>query len=96
MSLDDFIITCFCMIEEMLPSVTQGKRVRERGPHPILSDSEVITIELVGSYLGENQDKTLFEYFRRSLVAVCTNVKKIAWIVLKESKHGRTNLSHHL
>jgi hypothetical protein len=34
MSLDDFIITCFCLIDEMLPRVTKGKSLRERAlPH---------------------------------------------------------------
>jgi len=31
MSLDDFIITCFFLIDELIPSVTKGKRLRERG-----------------------------------------------------------------
>jgi len=65
MNLDDFIITCFCLIDEMLPSVTQGKRLRERGPMPKLADSEVITMELVGTYLGLSQDQEVFDYFRR-------------------------------
>lgn len=65
MNLDDFIITCFCWIDDMLPSVTQGKKLRQAGPQPTMSDSEVITIELVGSYLGLNQDQALIEYFGR-------------------------------
>jgi hypothetical protein len=65
MSLDDFILTCFCPIDEMVPSVTKGKRLRERGPQPKLSDSEVIAIEVVGSYLGLARDKELFTYFQR-------------------------------
>jgi hypothetical protein len=65
MSLDDFIITCFCLIDEMIPYTTKGKRLRERGPQPKLADSEVITIEVVGSYLGLAQDKELFTYFQR-------------------------------
>ena len=65
MSLDDFIITCFCTIDEIVPSVTQGKRLRERGPLPKLADSEVITMELVGTYLGLSQDQEVFDSFRR-------------------------------
>lgn len=65
MNLDDFIITCFCLIDEMLPCITKGRAVRTRGPQPTLADSEVITIEVIGSYLGINQDKQLFETFRR-------------------------------
>jgi hypothetical protein len=65
MKLDDFIITCFCLIDEMLPTVTKGKRLRERGPMPKLADSEVVTVEVVGTYLGLSQDQEVFDYFRR-------------------------------
>jgi hypothetical protein len=65
MNLDDFIITCFVLIDEMMPTVTKGKRLRERGPMPKLADSEVITMELVGTYLGLSQDQEVFDYFRR-------------------------------
>ncbi len=65
MNLDDFIITCFCLIDEMLPLATKGKRLRERGPMPKLADSEVITMEVVGIYLGLSQDQEVFDYFRR-------------------------------
>ncbi len=65
MNLDDFIITCFCLIDEMLPAVTKGKRLRQRGPMLKLADSEVITMELVGTYLGLSQDREVFDYFRR-------------------------------
>jgi hypothetical protein len=65
MNLDDFSITCFCTIDEIVPSATKGKRLRERGPLPKLTDSEVITMELVGTYLGLSQDQEVFDYFRR-------------------------------
>jgi hypothetical protein len=57
MNLDDFIITCFCWIDEMQPTLLQGQRLRQRGPMPILCDSEVLTIEIVGSYLGLSQNE---------------------------------------
>ncbi len=65
MNLDDFIITCYCLIDEMVPLVTKGKRVRQRGPLPKLTDSEVITMEVVGTYLGLSQDQEIFDDFRR-------------------------------
>jgi hypothetical protein len=65
MGLDDFIITCVCLIDEALPTIIGGKRLRQAGPQPKVSDSEVITIEVVGSYLGLTQDKALYESFRR-------------------------------
>ncbi len=65
MNLDDFIITCFCVLDEMLPTVTTGKRLRERGPMPKLAVSLVVMIEVVGTYLGLSQDQEVFDYFRR-------------------------------
>lgn len=65
MNLDDFIIACFCLIDDHLPVVLKGKPLRQRGPSPKLLDSEVITIEVVGAYLGITQDKALYDYFRR-------------------------------
>lgn len=65
MNLDDFIITCFCVIDEMMPMIPKAHRLRARGPAPKLSDSEVLTMEVVGSYLGLSQDKELFDYFQR-------------------------------
>ena len=65
MNLDDFIITCFCVIDEMLPRATKGQRLRQHGPMPKLADSEVITLEVVETYLGLSQDQEIFDYFRR-------------------------------
>ena len=65
MDLDTFIIAVFCLVDEAIPRVTGGHRLRERGPAPILADSEVLTMEVVGEYLGLAQDSALFAYFRR-------------------------------
>jgi hypothetical protein len=65
MNLDDFSITCCCVLDEMLPTATKGNRLRTRGPLPKLADSEVVTIEVVGTYLGLSQDQEVFDYFRR-------------------------------
>ncbi len=45
--------------------VLTDHRLRAQGPAPLLADSEVITMEVVGSYLGLPQDKELFAYFQR-------------------------------
>ena len=65
MDLDTFIIAVFCWIDEAVPQVTGGRRLRERGPAPTLADSEVLTMEVVGEYLGLVQDRALFAYFRQ-------------------------------
>jgi hypothetical protein len=65
MDLDDFMIAVFCWSDAAIPAVLEGKPIRQRGPHPVLADSEVLTMEVVGEYLGLTQDTALFAYFRR-------------------------------
>ena len=59
--LTTFIITVFCLVDDWMA----GKRLRQRGPQPQLSDSEVLTMEIVGEFLGIDTDKGLFLFFRR-------------------------------
>ena len=63
MDLDDFIVTTFCMIDDTLKELLGSRRLRQRGPTPTLSDSEVLTMEIVGEYLSLDQDKAIFDYF---------------------------------
>jgi hypothetical protein len=65
MDLDDFSIAVFCLVDEAIPRASGGRRLRQRGPRPVLADSEVVTMEVVGIYLGLEQDSALFGYFRR-------------------------------
>jgi len=55
------LITVSCLIDDWLA----GQRLRQPGPQPILSDSEVLTIECVGEFLGIDTDKGLYQYFCR-------------------------------
>lgn len=64
MLLDDFIIRVYCLIDDLLEEITKGKRIRERGPLPHLFDSEVITMEIVGEFLGMDEDKKIHFYFK--------------------------------
>jgi hypothetical protein len=62
--LDSLIIAVFCIVDDALPRVIPG-RLRRRGPTPVLRDSEVLTLELVGEHLGLDRDTEVFAYFRR-------------------------------
>jgi hypothetical protein len=64
MSIDEFIIAVFCLIDEELQKILKGKKLRRRGPTPQLADSEVITMEIVGEFFGKECDKAIWEYFR--------------------------------
>ena len=54
-----FIDTVFCLIDDWL----KNRAVRHTGPLPTLEDSEVLTIEVVGEFLGLDTDQGLYTFF---------------------------------
>ena len=65
MPIDNFIIIVFCWVEDQLNKVTGGIKLRTRGFPPQLSDSEVITMEIVGEFCGYAGDEAIWEYFKQ-------------------------------
>jgi hypothetical protein len=63
--LETLIVTVYCVVDEALVTVLDGRRLRQRGPMPRLADSEVLTIEIVGEVLRLDHDAALFAHFRR-------------------------------
>ena len=61
MDLSTFIVAVFCLVDDQL----KGRPLRQRGPSPKLSDAEVLTIEIVGEFLGIDTDKGIYLFFRR-------------------------------
>lgn len=69
MDLESFTIAVLCLVEDLLAESQTDpgwRRVRKRGPAPILADSEVLTMEVVGEFLGLDQDIAIYRYFRRA------------------------------
>jgi hypothetical protein len=64
MSLADLLLRVFCWVDDALRHL-RLEQPRSRGPDPILSDAEVITIEIVGEFLGLSGDARLFWHFRQ-------------------------------
>lgn len=68
MDLESFTLAVYCLIDELLAAVhadPDWRRVRTRGPAPLLADAEVLTIEVVGEFLGHDRDVAIIQYFRR-------------------------------
>jgi hypothetical protein len=65
MDLETFIVTVYCEVDDFVKQCYPARHLRQRGPLPRLSDSEVITIEIVGEYLGLNTEKAIYQYFQR-------------------------------
>ena len=61
MDITTFMIVVYCLIDDTLA----GQRLRKRGPQPTLRDSEVLTIEVVGEFLGLDTESNIFTHFCR-------------------------------
>ena len=62
MPIIDFIISVFCLIDDEYKKLSTP--LRGGGFAPALSDSEVMTMEITGEYLGIDTDKGLWIYFK--------------------------------
>lgn len=65
MDLDTFIVAIYCLIDDLSAGALGERKLRQRGPSPALDDREVLTMEVVGEFLGLDTDKALFLFFGR-------------------------------
>ncbi len=63
--IDEFIITVFLVVDTYLTPLLQRHPPRSKGAAPVLSDSEVLTLEIVGEFLGHHDDAKIWRYFRQ-------------------------------
>ena len=63
MSVEDFIIAVYCLVDDVMKRLLKGETLRQRGFNPALTDSEMITMELVAEFQGIDTDKGAWEYF---------------------------------
>lgn len=63
MPMKDFIIAVYCLVDETLKKLAGEQKLRQRGFKPSLSDSEMITMEVIAEFLGIDTDKGAWEYF---------------------------------
>ena len=74
-STEDFIIAVFCCVDDLWHLVTQGQKIRKGGFTPSLSHSEVITMEIVGEFLGIETDKGIWGYFLTHWLSLFPGIK---------------------
>lgn len=78
MSLTDYIITIFTLIDDHLIAMKKaGIKLRRRGPKPTLCDSEVLTMEVVGEFLGYDTEQAIFCYFRRHHATLFPGLRRL-------------------
>ena len=64
MTFNDYLLHLFYLIDSELEAMNLP-RLRSRGPEPTLHDSEVITMELAGEFMGIDTDKGIYSFFKR-------------------------------
>jgi hypothetical protein len=64
MTFEDYLLHLFYLIDCEYEALNLG-RLRGRGPEPRLHDSEVLTMELAGEFLGIDTDRGVYRFFRR-------------------------------
>lgn len=65
MELIDYIVLTYTFIDDWYKGNFSERRLRQRGFQPRLTDSEVLTMEVIGEYLGLATDTAIYRYFRR-------------------------------
>jgi hypothetical protein len=68
MTVEDFLLAVYSLVDSLLQPLillhTNGKGLRPGRVQPLLSDSEVITMVVVGEFLGFDTDKRIWGYFK--------------------------------
>lgn len=65
MSPEYFIIEVYCLVHDVWTQMGSSTSLRQRGPQPLISDPELITMEIVGEYLGCGSDQAIWKYIKR-------------------------------
>lgn len=68
-STEDFNISVFCSVDALWQEITREQKIRYRGFAPSASDSEIITMEIVGKFKGIDPDKGIWSYFRGHFIS---------------------------
>jgi hypothetical protein len=63
--IDEFIIAVFLVVDSALTPILQRHPPRRKGAAPALSDSEALTLEIVGEFLGHHDDAKIWRYFHQ-------------------------------
>ncbi len=63
MSIEEFIINVYCLVEDCAKKIVKERKLRQRGFKPKLSDNEVIAMEIIAEFQGIDTDKGAWEYF---------------------------------
>jgi hypothetical protein len=84
MPLDDYIINVFCLIDDIYHKLFGSKGIRKAGYSCNLLDSELITMLVVGEFLGLSDTKQIWLYFKSSYTAYFPNISKVKYKIFNK------------
>jgi hypothetical protein len=82
-SIEALIIATFCLIDDELKQVIKGELLRRGGFNPQLTDSEMLTMEIIAEFLNLDTDKGTWKYFHDH------------WLELFPNLGSRANFAKH-
>src|SRR5206468_12718670 len=77
MDLETLIVAVFCLVYDFVRDLCRECWLRHRGPAPVLADSEVLTVEIVGEFLGLDTYQGLHAYFRRHFAHLFPGLRQV-------------------
>jgi hypothetical protein len=97
MELEKLIIATYLCIDEKYQAITSTCALRRGGFAPALTDSEVITMEIIGEMQGKNGDRAIWRYFiehwkdwfpnlgaYKTFAKQCANLVWVKQVIMKE------------
>jgi hypothetical protein len=91
MPLEDYIISVFCLMDELYTKFIAQNTIRKADSKPIMTDVEMITMLLVGEMLGISDNKAIWLKFKSSYLYLFPNLVDLEYKIF--NKHA-TNLWH--
>lgn len=96
---ENIITEVYCLVDDEMKKITKNIPLRQRGPQPQLSDSEVVTMLTLAEMSGIDADKHAHAYFkghwrtlfprigdRSAFVRQASNLWKMMNIIRKKSR----------
>lgn len=91
MPLNDYIINVFCLIDDLYKELLQTVKIRKSGYAPILTDSELITMLIVGEFLSISDNKKIWLYFKSNYLNYFPHLDIVRYKIFNKQA---TNLWH--
>jgi hypothetical protein len=77
MDLEFLLTAVYCRLDDALAAVLGEQKLRQRGPAPVLADSEVLAMLVAGEFLGLATDRGLYRHFRRHHAALFPGLTRV-------------------